>query len=114
MKQEVGLSPLHHYGCAGALWAPEPSGFRPVATPQVASEPSASRRRWRRSCRKFPLIPPPEPSTRRLPDPVWVPVEDLCEGLRFQPRLCYLSIYLAAGVKWLSDKLECNDNDRDS
>ena len=29
-------------------------------------------------------------------------------------RLCYLSIYLAAGVKWLSDKLECNDNDRDS
>lgn len=27
--------------------------------------------------------------------------------------LCYLSIYLAAAVKWLSDKLECNDNDRD-
>lgn len=60
---------------------------------------------------------PSEPLTRRLlclPDPIWVPVEDLCEGLRFQPRLCYLSIYLAAGVKWLSDKLECNDNDRDS
>lgn len=31
---------------------------------------------------------------------------------RCQPQLCYLSIYLAAGVKWLSDKLECNDNDR--
>lgn len=27
--------------------------------------------------------------------------------------LCGLSIYLAAAVKWLSDKLECNHNERD-
>lgn len=28
--------------------------------------------------------------------------------------LGYLSIYLAGLTKWLTDKLECNDNDRDS
>lgn len=64
-------------------------------------EPS-ERSRLTLSCALFSVFP-----IRR----VWLA---LCEGPRRQPRLCYLSIYSAAVVKWLSDKLECNDNDRDS
>lgn len=77
----------------------------------ASENPEGFRVPWRRSVLTFPRLVPARVLADKLRERAFLRFSSVPPAAAAV--LCYLSIYLAAAVKWLSDKLECNDNDRD-